>query len=1718
MQNMLNGFYNYIAKHIEVFFSNSNLQNGTRYYLKLDNIEMVENVNKKLIQWLQNKDIIGEYNYRNKYKTYTIKISNEKQVVIAPKLNGITNDFLTTLRNEKLTDNQFSLLIITDSTIDSISSGVGDMASSGMPFHSESIIKEIKSVINSKTDKFNKYELKVIEHGLNYLQTDKYSDKTSLFEYRSILAIINDTKLTNENLYSLNLLPDIENSISNNSESAITKALKQNNEFFTKIDSAFKNNQLEENLENFIDKKLLNRLIAKKKEGKKWYNDLTYKDILDSYENCKKKNKEVLKIEEVLIYSDSGEKYNEDNVWEFKDGGKNKNINLIIFNPDKKEKIDVEIKLNKTITKDMISYKKIKEENIDKKPNKIILHNSTKDIQFFQVEISENKTKQKIKICILNISPQYLNEIKTFSNKIFVNERNGYIEVPIDKYYFQLNPGKENEKNMILKNNSDFIKCSENTTLNIEIDKMFFENHKKQSISIECDNVKIPLKLKNMNSIERIKLSGKKAMQLKYKNLSSFEYKDDGQIVYKNQSYWTSDEFHKNLKLEEMFLNENCTSIISTDINLFEKSKKELNIPENIKTKYFALIEEYKKTNTLPSLAFYKGTLKEKAEDLVSSVHDFFSEIENGKTLTSEESDLLYLGCVFIKNENDIETIAMSPLHPLNIAYQLQLLKEKGIEKLSDNLLEKLTPLYLIPYIKYNTNDLWKIMDQTHSMEWRYYKKYAKMQYKSSKQFIRKITKNKILEYQKHFSFLFKEINNNKMIVNIVNMSNCKEIFNGFIDYFVKETKEKNEDNFLLNFKINIYDDKKDNFFWKLTDFKKLKNHIKSLNLKDISVNELALMLIKNIKCFSYPSEQEQYEYSHITFFEMDSKNQDSNGKMNNITTGISIGGITSGIPSTLDGDWFKTGFGFKYAEKNNLTLLAKQYNSLYKVAKNGHAYDPEDAGFTEIENTNNKELEKLLSSSNWLVFIEPHVDLSFFNKNIENENLIIIHYSDQLSSSNGYDDITVTRKSKQYCNIIKEQFEKNNIQLETNDVHSIIDIFNAVNGEWLLKLISNQQLTGPSKLYFSREKLSILSAIKLCLASYSDKSIIWIPISLEELLRVSKGLGLAQTNILSAKNLGFPSGPTCDDVLFVGFNKVDDQIKLYIHPVEVKIGENKSNVIQKASEQIETTYDGFKRALCYQGEKNIELKLIRNYFIDIVLNSCKKFKLYNIYENYNWDIILNDYRNRLINDEFEFSESHIPIYGKGTIVSFKSSTPQINIDKKDNIQYFDFPKKYGFEYLIKSISEIKSELNTEKEVEEVNMEINEKTENNKIYYENNDVDDISSDKTEGIHINFGVDLNSGKDLIWNPNNTNQLFHTNTGIIGTMGTGKTQFTKSLVTQLYRNRKSNFMSDDLGILIFDYKGDYNYLNEDFIEVTNAKVLELYHLPFNPLALIKTKVFKPLLPLHVANTFKDTIEKAYQLGPKQSNTLFNCIERAYKDKGIEENDPTTWDKTPPTFNDVYHIYENDEDINKNDSLAAAMQKLYKFQIFESDPSKTKSLFEILDKVIVINLNGYDPDIQSTVVAITLDQFYSQMQGLGESKMDENYRELTKMILVDEADNFMKEEYPVLRKILKEGRSFGVGTILSTQFLDHFLTGEDDYSKYIITWVVHNVDDLKEKDVNYIFKVNKKSDEEKRICNDIRKLEKHHSIVKISNNKPYYIKDNPFWKLYEEIKKKD
>ncbi|OQX14573.1 MAG: hypothetical protein BWK73_09265 [Thiothrix lacustris] len=363
----------------------------------------------------------------------------------------------------------------------------------------------------------------------------------------------------------------------------------------------------------------------------------------------------------------------------------------------------------------------------------------------------------------------------------------------------------------------------------------------------------------------------------------------------------------------------------------------------------------------------------------------------------------------------------------------------------------------------------------------------------------------------------------------------------------------------------------------------------------------------------------------------------------------------------------------------------------------------------------------------------------------------------------------------------------------------------------------------------------------------------------------------------------------------------------------------------------------------------------------------------------------------------------------------------------------------------------------------------------------------------------------ANEEEYWLPNDTSITMNPNMGIIGNMGSGKTQFMKAVIWQLSRMAEQN--RAPLGMLVFDYKTDYS--TDEFKQSVGATSHKLHRLPYNPLALFGDM---PRLPVHAASAFTDTVGRAFGLGEKQRLRLMEVIGEAYELAGIFPDKPATWKRPAPTLREVWDIFKESE--QDRDSLYAVLHKLISFEIFEEDQHNLVSLHELIDRdgITIIDLAGYDPGIKNLVVGLTLDQFYAQMQRKGKPTVDGDFRQITKMVVVDEADNFMSQDFPSLKNILKEGREYGVGTILSTQQITHFRTGEDNYALYMKSWVVHSVDEISPKDIRALFNVTDKAAQDN-LMESIRNLGKHQSYYVASNKQVSPIRDKAYWEWMAE-----
>lgn len=1780
---MLNEFYDFIAKKINSFFqmaaTDGTLLKGESFCLKLDNDDMVINVFSALKELAEESQAIGTYKLVCKddsvYSTYTLKVQ-EDEVIIAAQINGMTNDFLcATLRNAA-NEAQKPLLMISSNPIDSAKSGSRDMAASGMPFYSDQLMAEIRDKVNNSTQITNT-EKRILQFELKRRDSDVFSDKASIYEYRDLLSIISSGKIDLNNYQGFRLFSvDGKTEYQNESDSKIDKQIKENNDLFEKIDRGLRFGNLESEMMMIFEDNLIAEIEREyKRDSENWSVMFTYARLRAAKEKKQAKMENPLKIEndDIVIYGELplNTLTTEDKIIIRNEGSqtaKKRTKNILIFNPDKYSIIHLQVSCNTTILNSGIFSDDLK---YVKNGKDIVFEFTREGITFHKIQIVDdsNGINYIFKISIVDIPVEYMfSTVKhCFTIDYKVKKINSRIKLAgigtdliFNKNALQINSCKLGD--------NEIYSCKYGEKLHIYTSEEELANFGSGiKIDINFAGIIVPFIL-YPDEAKSQEIIGRKILREKLAIKKSFIF-EDGNIQVESQEYFAKANLLRELRVEQDIIFRKVTTgriknfYVSDKVELEEK---ELKLPKELEKTYMELLSAFETQKTIPTLAYLGDSLKEYVIAYIEAFNKCFDSLKDGEHLTSEQENALQIGTIEVGK--NAEEILLTPFHPLNMAYQLSLLEETGIKNASDIVIDRLNSANLLPYIQRNKK-IYKVSDQFYSQEWKYYAPVDNKKYRGSRRYIPKLVEEKITEFISHFRYIFDDINNKTVRINLVNMGDCSEVFFGLAQFFVHSISKNPDVDKLVRFEIHIYTDNAlNNVFSNIKEYATLKDYLTEQKLfveRGTSMNSLEGIISKNVSCYFHKDNGKSYEYAHVTFYEMESEITSEQATMSQIETGISLGGILSGIPSSKYGHKYRTGYGSKYAEETPLVKLASKYNALIQVESTGNPYYERTSISTQIDKTAEHKMDYIYKNSNWVVFVDPKVDLDFFSEKEANSDLLIIHYSDQYTSSSGYDAITVTHKSKQYSMVIQEYLKLKGVDADINDVHNIINLFNAVNGDWLLRLVSSKRGTKDST--FSREKISIVAAIKFMLAFLKHDDIVWVPISLEEMLRVSGGVGLSKDEgVLSAKNLGFEKGPTSDDLLFIGLDRSSEQPKIYLYPTEVKTGNNEAAVIKKAFEQASATAKGLHDAFNPEEElmNTILYKVNRNFLMQMVVTSCKKMQVYHVDDSQDWNVILDKYREAILNERYILSEDIQELIGKGAVLSFRKALVERKTSfKEDVINFIEMPEIDEFDLILKDVSEIYAniherrdsdllilhectvskltgdltklhisglETNNETTEEELtkdrcsSKEINDEVPSmEKSEYESNDEAVQPSEvkkvlqvieASDSMQVLFGNNDQNGTPIIWRPNDTSQLFHTNTGIIGTMGTGKTQFTKSLITQLYKEQNKNIDGLPLGILIFDYKGDYNETKADFIEATNAKIYKPYHLPFNPLALIKTSVFKPLLPTHTANAFKDTISKAFNLGAKQQNTLLQCIMETYSASGILPANPATWDTPAPTLDQVYQRYMNDEEIKKGDSLSAALDKLMMFEVFEANPNNTKTLFEVLNGVVVIDLSSYDSDIQSLVVAIILDLFYSQMQATGSSKMLGNYRQLTKIILVDEADNFMSEEFPSLKKILKEGREFGVGTILSTQFLKHFGSGDDDYAKYILTWVVHNVSDLKSSDIDFVFKTEAKSQENQVLFNSIKALEKHHSIIKIGNNKPVYVKDKAFWELYQEL----
>ena len=1741
---MLQSFYNYIVNDLLIgYFKKYPLQKGCRYFMIVEN----EKHRNMLIQALNDAcdkiTISGIYQgndssvVEESYDTHVIKPSTDSSSIIIGYDKTSTEDYLTTIRNSVgVTGGKYEnfgiVYVLSDSILSSIITACQDLQAVGGPLHSSYIIRDIHEKAEDVISK--DLERKYLDKHLNKISEYIADGTCNLFDFRCALSVLADQTLKGH-YNDLEYFNDkaVYDGTFKPSDAEMEDRVDKNHEIYRKISDIMNEDDDTDKfklLQRFLDEKLSKKIVANPDSWK----SIDFRDICDSMERkAATANLELLDIElpsEGLLTS---------MVSSTKGNRKKKSTSYVVI-CDQTRAVGQQVKIT--------FNKEIKKVNSDVCQSQGPVLNMTVGDLLFKQSIGLNDNHHDFFMMKLPCSKSFFGDIK----ECFSINKKGEIVVVVPDEANVLTFGNGDEQLSIPLDKK--VVWTDNAKLVVPVDDEEGNNQIDFFVDFGNKEVKFVLKLNIAKPVPPARPG-----TIEEGTYEGGEVVVDGtpRPVY---SYWK-----KYLDWEEAFIKNGCSHINYVYNGLtceYEPEYENLKLPICVQKALTEIFAYYNNHNTIPSLCKMNDELRVLYKNYWHAVVSSINGIPNNRCLLKEEYCLTKLGIV-----STWERLYLSPFHPLLVAYALEYDSQYDDKEESAFAKKLLSPFYLIPYFYYNDLPKRPYTDKEigEIHNWLSYENVNCKPQERTNDITTKMVWTKMEAFIKHFKYLFQD-KDCPIIISTIGIADDTNVIKGIVEFIRKQYSDGVQRIELHEYVDNLMEE---TFFEKLNrldSIDAIARELDGLNLKleskgEYTSQELIHQLFTRVSFYKHALSPTngQIGYSHIAFYQMDTGTEFIRQVTSELRTELSFNGLIS-IPSTYNKmGAYIIGYGTSGVKEQSgyLHPMTTALNTLYanEEHEGSSVFSNNTCVAKRYKFSKSDLLQSIYDNANWVTFINPEVDINFFYK----QDLYVVHYTDQYTINAKYDSITVTKHVDQYENMLRKSYEKYALSEERfqHFNETMMNYFNCLNGSWMLDIVkkSEDQI---------REKMSIVAASIAMLRFMSrNKNVYWIPVSLEEILRVTGSIGLPQDYIFTKKSLG-AKGAMSDDLLMIGLDATNEtDIQLYLYPVEVKFSKN-SSMAGKAGKQVSQTFLQLKEHLF--GDANFTKNIYRTFFASQFLTNAEKMNANKLISDDEYKEI-EQFRFELLNLKYTLKEK-LPVkeMGSAAIVSFFShATHSLSTSLVDNVpvcevhfsececfQFIAEPENNHMKFLETDLIMIDTDtLNvidtpiaiaptedtdtpivlTEIEDEDVFADIKtvSSVATGEISSNNNSTKAVVEGDTKTTDVNFsgseqkvkvacnqentshsikiqvGHSLSGRREVVYEPNNTKMVSHPNMGIIGTMGTGKTQFARSVIAQFSKESIHNVGGKPVGMLVFDYKGDYK--DKEFLDAVDGTCYK-FNYPFNPLKLVVNDEVEGMnLPAITADRIADSFAKAYGLGLKQQSNIKQVIIDTYKDAGIAK-EPSSWEKPVPTMEQVIEKYFDTYDAN--DKAFALFDKLRDYTIFTTDNSNCVSLFEWLNSVRVIDLTLYPDDTKKVIVSLILDLFYAEMRQLGGSKQENGFRELRAMIMVDEAHQFLKKDFNSFRSIISEGRMFGVGMILSTQNVSDFKTSKEDYSQFILSWVIHHVNSISKAELANIFGSNNPNID--RYMDFINKAKLFESVCKIGS-RVEGIRDLPFFELIKD-----
>ncbi|MFD0942802.1 helicase HerA domain-containing protein [Savagea faecisuis] len=1659
---MSNQFYKYVANQLTQFFQEEvKKENVGRYYLQLPSIDISE----QLFEIFEAMSVARPFIYKHEegsetYETIALHYG-EYKYVIAVVNDNIAPSFLVTLRNAmSLQKGQWentSLVLLTSSVQDSIKDGSIHLINEGMPLHVTRFIGALERIIEE--DVKDPVSRKMIQHFLKRREREYTLENTTFLDFEEVLQIANKEKVTPKDYFSLQYFPDSEltrllseqellkeqSASWKKKEREIEKRLDKNTALHHDIEQIRELGSAKEELENRFGNGRKQLQPKKDEEKDVWYEtDLT--KIIQWEEEVKSSRAIELYADQITCTTD------EVTMWKRPKSSTAAGMrewNIILFSEQMQDEIELIIPFSLNTKTSFLTNQAKKFTETSGKRLKVTLE--MKDgADFYRVlyrHEDESRMRYIFSILVLQDKPEFLQSVS--QNYTINTQSKAKYALTIEGNETPIILGESERVEEVAITEAEQTIVYEGTSLQLKLHPSAIEESDTTKMYVRTPNYELPIVIKD----ETMTIVPKFARDIwieKFQSTETIPFSEDfSQAYISDYPYSTHSNERPYLELERRWVKEGWHYAEMQD---GQWTPVPLTLPSSIERAYERILNLSRDIDAPFTFIYYEGELREAVEALITSYIQEIQSIQNDTLLTEAQRNLFKLG----RLDNGQELIYTS-LSPMNMAYQLVSQQLMANEKLSKNTIERIRKSHVLPYLQAN-NRLYKPVSHDVLPEWTVYKNSETVQVGEANQFLAHVVKEKIEQFLEYYPYLFAISKRTPFKMNIVNIPDDYEIVKGIVQLYMQEIRKGAELQAMRPIEITSYMKSGTSAFEtfiQLATVEQAEAFLQNLSFKNkFELERDVFIHLQRLIRFSKKSFTDEVKYAHLSFYKMDGKTEVVKQMMDSLPNSTSLNGLLVSPSSQLTEEGgYRIGFGIGSFESKSKSLLEWFVFSMNEFAANmmyegTHPYRKWQSIATRVHQLNEQKLNELYAQSQWVTFINPEMDLTYFTEH--EEDLIVVHYSDQLSSSMSFDAITVTNKSKQYVQVIQQFLEAHDIHPTQEEIEETIKAFNVFNGEWLLRAVQN-------KAYDKREKMSVLSALKQALRYFTEQApdIHWVPISMEEIVRVSNAIHLSKKDgLFSGMTIGH-HGNCSDDLLMMGYEiDEDDEIAVHFYPIEVKIGHNESSVISKGIEQVKALNARLRDVL---ERDTFESRFMRHFFMQRLITNAKKMHEQQFYG----EPMAEEVEYRLLNNDFHMTNTHQHLFGEGLVLSFKKDQYVEDITRLKGVVVATYPEQLGYELLTKSMTDIfalkeftydvpaapREETVISPVEERVNSVENEEQIHSKVAEPQIGEQQKTHSTLPETIVDAPVPLepspaepvpetisqsrpligatNAGMNIYWEFDHKG-LSNRHLVIGGRSGQGKTYFIQSLLMDLHDAKQPS--------LIIDYSASYtqHQLEEQFVqhvgEHLKERVVYIDKMPINPFKRRMKFVAGRETPEpanETANRVVEVFASVYRsFGDQQKMTLYRAIRN-----GIEKYEDHM---TLTLLMDELSLLE-DSQKSVVTSIQSRLTQLVDMDPFDyTSENNWDDLFTSNGQVNIIQLDGYEQiEIKKVLTEFILwDLWYFMLS---------NHEDRPVAVVLDEAQNLSFAQGAPSNLILREGRKFGWSAWFATQTFSQFTTEE-------------------------------------------------------------------------------